>query len=83
LADEVDLAALAERLEERGCREKGAQSTLPIFVTFTPDEHRIMIVETTRRTQLRVHYQTPKDERVGAAEQLAELLAQACQEACG
>ncbi|QDG52380.1 hypothetical protein FIV42_17015 [Persicimonas caeni] len=82
LPDEVDLAALGEALAGLGCREKGEASVLPVFVTFTEDEHRIMIVETTRRTQLRVHYLTPKGERVAAAEGIAELLAQACEDAC-
>jgi hypothetical protein len=53
-----------------------------VFAACTEDEHRIIIVERTRRTQLRVHYLTPKGERVAAAEGIAELLAQACEDAC-
>ncbi len=81
LPDEVDLVGLAAALDALGCQQKGAQSPLPLYVTFTPDAHRIMIVQTTRRTQVRVHYETPKAERVAAAVQVAELLDRACREA--
>ncbi|MFP4596779.1 MAG: hypothetical protein ACOC9J_01765 [Persicimonas sp.] len=81
LPDGVDLARLGEALVERGCEQKGADAGLPLLLAFTPAEHRILIVLTTRRTQLRLHYQTPKDIRVAAAHDLATLLAEACEDA--
>ncbi len=81
LPDDVDLARLGEALAERGCEQKGAGAGLPLLLAFTPEEHRILVVLTTRRTQLRLHYETPKDIRVEAARDLATLLSEACEEA--
>jgi hypothetical protein len=42
-----------------------------------PDEHRVVIIPTTGRVQLRLHYLTPQEERQQIAERFAELLLRA------
>lgn len=83
LPPEVDLDELADALRDAGCVRRGESSVLPLWVYFTPEEHRILIVPATRRVQLRVHYQTPKATRVEAATRVATLVCDACQPSTG
>lgn len=42
-----------------------------------PDEHRVILIPSTGRVQLRLHYLTPFAERGAVAQDLADLLARA------
>ena len=81
LPEEVNLEEVRRELHRCGCVQRGASSPLPLWVFFTAQGHRILLVPATRRLQLRLNYELPKPERSNAARELAILLRDACTEA--
>lgn len=79
LPEGANLERMADALEAAGLARRGQTSTLPLWVFFTDDEHRVLFVPATGRLQLRVHYTTRRAERVAVALRLAGVVAGALQ----
>ncbi|TXD42683.1 hypothetical protein FRC96_03180 [Lujinxingia vulgaris] len=73
----TDLSRAPEALAEVGLTRRGQASNLPMWVFFSAEEHRLLVVPATGRLQLRVHYATPREDRISAARDLAERVARA------
>lgn len=70
---DVDLEAVADRLEVRGYRPRCRAPQLSVLRH--SGRHEIVIVPLTRRVQLRVYLHTPRAARAEVAEYLAADLA--------
>ncbi|RDV37503.1 hypothetical protein DV096_13400 [Bradymonadaceae bacterium TMQ3] len=77
LPEDTDLTRLPDALREVGLTRRGQASSLPMWVFFSAEDHRLLVVPATGRLQLRVHYATPRDTRRNAARALAEQVARA------
>ncbi|TXD34406.1 hypothetical protein FRC98_18510 [Lujinxingia vulgaris] len=72
LPEGTNLDAMPAALEGVGLTRSGQASNLPMWVFFSAEEHRLLVVPATGRLQLRMHYATPREDRVSAASALAE-----------
>lgn len=78
LPEGVDLDAFIERLEGAGWVMK-VNPAIPLVSLTHPEDHRLLIVRTTRRVQLRVHYTVEREDRERRARGFAQRFDNICE----